>query len=126
MKSLKYLVFGRPTNVEEAIHKLSKDVLERADILLEQIPPREIKVKLIAKYEIRTKFNGRISFNQTLSDSYRLDSMYRGDSTEFQNAIRYLKNQVDALKKEGVKVNVYVPKLGKKLSERDFKIILEE
>ena len=126
MKSLKYLVFGIPTNVEEAMDKLAEDEPEKVKIELEQIPPRTIKVKLNARYEVTTKFNGRISFNQTLSDSYRLDSMYRGDSTEFQNAIRYLKNQVDALKKEGVKVNVYVPKLGKKLSERDFKIILGE
>ena len=125
MKSLQYLVFGIPTNVDEAMDKLVKDEPEKVKILLEQVPPGNMRVKLNAKYVITTKFNGGISFNQTISNSYRRDSMYMGDSIEFQKAVRYLKGQVDTLKEKGVKVTVYVPKLGKKLSEEDFKIILK-
>jgi len=124
MKSLKYLVFGIPTNVEEAMDKLAEDEPEKVKIVLEQIPPRTIKVKLNARYEVTTKFNGRISFNQTISKSYRIDSFYSGKSEEVQKAIKYLRNQIDILENKGIEVSVLTQ--GRYLSDKEFNIILKE
>jgi len=126
MKSLKYKLFGSPSNSREVIDKLLQSNPKRIKIVLEQIPPGSIKVKLNARYEVTTKINGSVVFDQTISNFYRLDALYMGNIYEFKKAIKCLKNQKNILNNKGVKVSVYVPILKRYLSDKEFDILLKK
>ncbi len=125
--SMSYKFFGQPRSSKEAIDKIVQSQSKKVNLRLEQkILNGNLKTKLIVGYKVTTSLDKQFNFNLTVPYRYDLGKLAFGQSKDFQKAITYIKNQVDTLENQGIKVSVYAPSVKRFLTEKDFEIMLKE